>query len=69
MTPVQLDNLVKNVVQTRWVGEVPLASCLGVMYTQAKGGDSAWLPQPQGGVVDRTQPPHTTTQHNNMAFT
>lgn len=70
MTPIQLDNLVKqNVVKTGGVGEVTWASCLGIMYTQANSGNSVWVPHPQGSVVDRTQPPHAKTQHNNMAFT
>lgn len=59
----------KNVVKTGFVGEVTLASCLGIMYTQANSGLSVWLPHPQGSVVGRPQPPHAKTQHNNMAFT
>lgn len=59
----------KKVVKTGYVGEVTLASCLGIMYIQANSGSSVWLPYPRGNVVGRTQPPHAKTQHNNMAFT
>lgn len=68
MTPIQLDNWVQNVVKTGWVGGVSLASCLGIMYTQADSGNWVWWPHLQGSVVDGTQPPHAKTQHNNMAF-
>lgn len=68
MTPIQLDNWVQNTVKTGWVGGVSLASCLGIMYTRADSGNWVWWPHPQGSVVDRTQPPHAKTQHNNMAF-
>lgn len=67
MTLIQLDNWVQNVVKTSWVGGVTLASCLGIMYTRANSGNWVWWPHPQGSVVDRTQPPHAKTQHNNMA--
>lgn len=55
MTPIQLDNLVKqNIVKTGGMGEVTWASCLSTKHTQANCGNSVWVPHPQGSMVDRT---------------
>lgn len=60
MTLIQLDKLAKNVVKTGCMGEVTLASCLGIISTQANSGHSVWLPHLLESMVDS---PATTRQN------